>query len=95
MTVRVEPLMQQPAVCPICELRFWNPRAVCDDKRRRDEAATNRFLVEIFTIRQNDHLLGSWVEHAKAVWVKPFLLAEVEYRAKSAHGKLRHPSLKT
>jgi len=64
-------------------LRFWNPRAVCDDERRRDEAATNRFLVEIFTIRQNDHLLGSWVEHAKAVWVKPFLLAEVGYRAKS------------
>jgi len=25
--------------------------------------------------------------------VKPFLLAEVEYRAKSAHGKLRRPSL--
>jgi bifunctional non-homologous end joining protein LigD len=30
----------------------------------------------------------------KAIWVKPKLLAEVEYRAKSAHGKLRHPSFK-
>jgi bifunctional non-homologous end joining protein LigD len=30
----------------------------------------------------------------KAVWVKPTLLAEVEYRAKSAHGTLRHPSFK-
>jgi bifunctional non-homologous end joining protein LigD len=26
--------------------------------------------------------------------VKPLLLAEVEYRAKSAHGKLRHPAFK-
>jgi bifunctional non-homologous end joining protein LigD len=30
----------------------------------------------------------------KAIWVKPVLLAEIEYRAKSAHGKLRHPSFK-
>lgn len=30
----------------------------------------------------------------KAVWVRPVLLAEIEYRAKSAHGKLRHPSFK-
>src|ERR1700712_5349368 len=30
----------------------------------------------------------------KAVWVMPSLLAEVEYRAKSAEGKLRHPSFK-
>jgi bifunctional non-homologous end joining protein LigD len=27
----------------------------------------------------------------KATWVEPSLLAEVEYRAKSAEGKLRHP----
>jgi bifunctional non-homologous end joining protein LigD len=27
----------------------------------------------------------------RAVWVEPSLLAEVEYRAKSAEGKLRHP----
>jgi len=42
--------------------------------------------VEIFTIRQNDHLLGSWLEHAKAVWVKPFLLAEGdEHEATAIH----------
>jgi len=30
----------------------------------------------------------------KAIWVKPVLLAEIEYRARSARGKLRHPSYK-
>ena len=29
----------------------------------------------------------------KAVWVKPDLLAEIEYRAKSAEGKVRHPGM--
>jgi bifunctional non-homologous end joining protein LigD len=30
----------------------------------------------------------------KGTWVKPTLLAEIEYRAKSAEGKLRHPFFK-
>jgi bifunctional non-homologous end joining protein LigD len=30
----------------------------------------------------------------RAIWVEPSLLAEVEYRAKSAEGKLRHPFFK-
>jgi bifunctional non-homologous end joining protein LigD len=30
----------------------------------------------------------------KGVWVEPTLLAEIEYRAKSAEGKLRHPLFK-
>jgi bifunctional non-homologous end joining protein LigD len=30
----------------------------------------------------------------KGVWVEPSLLAEIEYRAKSAEGKLRHPFFK-
>jgi bifunctional non-homologous end joining protein LigD len=30
----------------------------------------------------------------KAVWVEPKLLAEIEYRAKSAEGKVRHPFFK-
>lgn len=34
------------------------------------------------------------VKKPKAVWVKPSLLAEIEYRAKSAEGKLRHPFFK-
>ncbi|MDB5515205.1 MAG: hypothetical protein JWQ17_1963 [Tardiphaga sp.] len=30
----------------------------------------------------------------RAIWVQPSLLAEIEYRAKSAEGKLRHPFFK-
>jgi bifunctional non-homologous end joining protein LigD len=30
----------------------------------------------------------------KATWVQPELLAEIEYRAKSAEGKVRHPFFK-
>src|SRR6185503_16615601 len=30
----------------------------------------------------------------KGVWVEPELLAEIEYRAKSAEGKVRHPFFK-
>ena len=30
----------------------------------------------------------------KGIWVEPELLAEIEYRAKSAEGKVRHPSSK-
>jgi bifunctional non-homologous end joining protein LigD len=28
------------------------------------------------------------------IWVEPTLLAEIEYRAKSAEGKVRHPVFK-
>jgi bifunctional non-homologous end joining protein LigD len=30
----------------------------------------------------------------KGIWVEPELLAEIEYRAKSAEGKVRHPLYK-
>ena len=30
----------------------------------------------------------------KGIWVEPKLLAEIEYRAKSADGKVRHPFFK-
>ena len=30
----------------------------------------------------------------RAIWVEPQLLAEIEYRAKSAEGKVRHPFFK-
>ena len=30
----------------------------------------------------------------RGIWVEPKLLAEVEYRAKSAEGKVRHPVFK-
>lgn len=30
----------------------------------------------------------------RGIWVEPELLAEIEYRAKSAEGKVRHPVFK-
>jgi len=30
----------------------------------------------------------------RGIWVEPSLLAEIEYRAKSAEGKVRHPFYK-
>jgi bifunctional non-homologous end joining protein LigD len=30
----------------------------------------------------------------RGIWVEPSLLAEIEYRAKSAEGKVRHPFFK-
>jgi bifunctional non-homologous end joining protein LigD len=30
----------------------------------------------------------------RGIWVEPFVLAEIEYRAKSAAGKVRHPFFK-
>jgi bifunctional non-homologous end joining protein LigD len=33
------------------------------------------------------------IEH-RGIWVEPSLLAEIEYRAKSAEGKVRHPFFK-
>ena len=30
----------------------------------------------------------------RGIWVEPSLLAEIEYRAKSAQGKVRHPFFK-
>ena len=40
-------------------------------------------------IRKTQHYTKKIVQHG--IWVEPSLLAEVEYRAKSAEGKVRHP----
>jgi hypothetical protein len=44
--------------------------------------------------------MSSFARHLNAsksgfgVWIEPSLLAEIEYRAKSAEGKVRHPFFK-
>jgi bifunctional non-homologous end joining protein LigD len=43
---------------------------------------------------QKSQAFSQKIKKANAVWVKPSLAAEVEYRAKSAEGKLRHPIFK-
>jgi FixJ family two-component response regulator len=48
--------------------------------------------------KQIAHELGTTVRARKithrGIWVEPSLLAEIEYRAKSAEGKVRHPFFK-
>jgi bifunctional non-homologous end joining protein LigD len=43
---------------------------------------------------QKTQAFSQKIKKPQAVWVRPSLLAEVEYRAKSAEGKLRHPVFK-
>jgi bifunctional non-homologous end joining protein LigD len=43
---------------------------------------------------QNAQALSKKIKKPDAVWVSPEMLAEIEYRAKSDEGKLRHPSFK-
>jgi bifunctional non-homologous end joining protein LigD len=43
---------------------------------------------------QRTQAFGRKIKKPSAVWVRPKLLAEIEYRAKSAEGKLRHPFFK-
>jgi bifunctional non-homologous end joining protein LigD len=43
---------------------------------------------------QKTQAFSQKIKKPQAVWVKPSLAAEVEYRAKSAEGKLRHPIFK-
>lgn len=45
-------------------------------------------------LKQRTQAYAVKIDMPKAVWVKPVLLAEVEYRAKSAAGKVRHPAFK-
>ncbi|WP_286144415.1 DNA ligase [Bradyrhizobium sp. NFR13] len=43
---------------------------------------------------QNAQAYSQKIKKPHAIWVRPSLSAEVEYRAKSAEGKLRHPVFK-
>jgi bifunctional non-homologous end joining protein LigD len=42
---------------------------------------------------RNTQPYGKKIGHRRT-WVEPSLLAEIEYRAKSAEGKVRHPVFK-
>jgi bifunctional non-homologous end joining protein LigD len=42
---------------------------------------------------QEDPAYSKRIAH-RGIWVEPELLAEIEYRAKSAEGKVRHPFFK-
>jgi bifunctional non-homologous end joining protein LigD len=46
------------------------------------------------SLRSRAQPLVNKIKKPKAIWLKPALLAEVEYRALTGDGKLRHPSFK-
>jgi bifunctional non-homologous end joining protein LigD len=46
------------------------------------------------SIKADAQPLSPKVRKPKAIWLKPRLLAEIEYRALAGEGKVRHPSFK-
>ena len=81
----------------------WQPKAV----RRWGEYETNSPIVLVsiahlakyssqpfrLDLIRKTKLYGRRFAH-RGTWVEPSLLAEIEYRAKSAEGKVRHPVFK-
>lgn len=54
----------------------------------------SELLARMKPLVQRTQAYAEKIQKAKAVWLKPVLLVEVEYRAKSEKGKVRHPSFK-
>jgi bifunctional non-homologous end joining protein LigD len=58
-----------------------------------DKASTAELQTRLKPLIRKTQPFAKKVAH-RAVWVEPSLLAEIEYRAKSAEGKVRHPFFK-
>lgn len=58
-----------------------------------DKASTAELLRRLESLVRKTQPYAKRIIH-KGVWVEPMLLAEIEYRAKSAEGKVRHPVFK-
>jgi hypothetical protein len=58
-----------------------------------EEAASPRATSRLKPLIRKTPPFSKRIAH-KGVWVEPKLLAEIEYRAKSAEGKVRHPFFK-
>jgi ATP-dependent DNA ligase len=58
-----------------------------------DETSAAELQTRLKPLIRNSQPYARKIAH-KAIWVEPELLAEIEYRAKSAEGKLRHPFFK-
>jgi bifunctional non-homologous end joining protein LigD len=63
-------------------------RAVCRSGLTRASAADLRERLTPLVRKTQPY--SRRIAH-KGIWVEPNLLAEIEYRAKSAEGKVRHP----
>jgi bifunctional non-homologous end joining protein LigD len=58
------------------------------------EDAKNELRKRLLPLRSKKSALAGAINKPKAQWVKPDLKVDVEYRAISGDGKLRHPSFK-
>ena len=58
-----------------------------------DNASARDLQTRLTPLVRQTQAYAKKVAH-RGVWVEPTLLAEIEYRAKSAEGKVRHPSFK-
>ena len=58
-----------------------------------DTALAKALQVRLKPLIRKTQPYGKRIEH-RGIWVEPSLLAEIEYRAKSAEGKVRHPVFK-
>jgi bifunctional non-homologous end joining protein LigD len=58
-----------------------------------DKSSTADLQARLKPLIRKTQLYAKKIAH-RGVWVEPSLLAEIEYRAKSAEGKVRHPFFK-
>jgi ATP-dependent DNA ligase len=55
-----------------------------------DAASTKELQAKLKPLIRKTQPYSKKISH-RGIWVEPELLAEIEYRAKSAEGKVRHP----
>jgi bifunctional non-homologous end joining protein LigD len=58
-----------------------------------DDESAKELRARLTPLIRNTQPYSKRIAH-RGIWVEPELLAEIEYRAKSAEGKLRHPVFK-
>jgi bifunctional non-homologous end joining protein LigD len=58
-----------------------------------DRSSTAELQARLTSLIRKTQPFAKKIAH-RGVWVEPSVLAEIEYRAKSAEGKVRHPFFK-
>ena len=63
-------------------------------ERGFSDEAKEALIKQARSLKIKKQPLSKKIDKAKAMWLKPVLHADVEYRAMTGDGKLRHPSFK-
>jgi ATP-dependent DNA ligase len=71
----------------------WARRTDRRCRRRFNSASAKQLQARLKPLIRKTQPYAQKIGH-RGVWVEPSLLAEIEYRAKSAEGKVRHPFFK-